>query len=67
MNDMYEEMRRQLRAAYLANRSTKLPTRSVQDGGCPDCGHIMYGIDRSYFCPCEDCHDHPGGTVVRTS
>jgi hypothetical protein len=32
-------------------------TRSVAQGGCPECGHIMYQYPTADFCPCEGiCH-----------
>ena len=34
-----------------------------QYGLCPLCGHKTYDLDRTAFCPCEDCH--VGGHVVR--
>lgn len=35
----------------------------IRPGECPVCGHRLYDIDRSLYCPCEDCHK--GGAVVR--
>ena len=29
---------------------------------CTFCGHPTLDLDRSYFCPCEDCHK--GGALM---